>query len=68
MRQNFDIFRPRHVAERNFLATPLLLAALWRLQPSGAAPQQIRELIRLGRTSDALSLAERLTVEGCDFP
>jgi hypothetical protein len=62
MRNNLGIFGPRQTAERNPVITPELMAALWRLQPSGA-PQQISELIRRGYVADALAIVEAAIAE-----
>ena len=64
--QSLTLFGPRHIAERNPLASPLMLAALARLQPC-EAPRRIGELLRIGRVADAVEIAETLIAEG-DHP
>jgi hypothetical protein len=55
-------FRPRHVVERNPLASPLLMAALDRLSPSREA-RRLDTLLRVGRVADAAALAERILID-----
>jgi hypothetical protein len=63
MRQTLEIFGPRYTAARNpLLASPLLLAALWRLRP-GPEPRQIGELIKIGRVAAAASLVEQILAD-----